>query len=439
MNELLVEGLPHSREAEEAVLGACIINPEVLPLVAGIITHPDDFYLIRNRLVWNSLNSLSRKHEPIDYLTIQVELGDKLMDVGGPAYITTLVSQCPTSLNAESYAREVHRSGIKRRLISAAGEIANAAINFSVEEAVTRSLEAVHLASNGLIGGRGQDAEQLIAEHYERVTILANQDETPGIPTGYMDLDLKLGGGLQNGDFILLAAFPGGGKTSLLDCIAAHVAKTRFVDLYTLEMSNMSQTNRILAQMSGINSQVLRSGKLAVSEWPLYDAARHEFEKLRLRIDDTTPLSVPTLRAKCVQHKAMGELDLVLVDYAGLMHSLGSSEYEQNRTLSRDLKLLAGELNVPVMAAHQLNRKAHERAKPTMFDLRGSGTWEQDADIVMLVYEPTDEDRPMTQNGFEDRILEVVKQRNGPTGIIELLFKNETTRFESSTGRNIND
>lgn len=427
---------PHTREAEEAVLGACIINPEMVPVVGGVINQSEDFYIHRNRWIWDALQSLSRQQQPIDNITLAIELGDKLQEVGGPAYLTALINQCPTSMNAESYAHEVHRSGVRRRLIAAAGDIAHAALTLEVEEAVTVAIEKVHLASNGLIGGRGQDAAQLSAEHYERTAIRANQTEMPGVPTGYMDLDLKLGGGLQSGDFVLLAAFPGGGKTSLLDCIAAHVSRTRYVDLYTLEMSNQSQTNRILAQTSGLNSQVLRGGKLSQTEWPRYSEAIEKFAQLHLRIDDTTPLSVPTLRAKCVQHRAMNQLDLVLLDYAGLMSSVGSSEYEQNRALSRDLKLLAGELNVPVLAAHQLNRKAHERQHPTMFDLRGSGTWEQDADIVMLLYE---QEETVAQAGFQNRILEIAKQRNGPTGMIDLLFKSDTTRFESSARRDFND
>jgi replicative DNA helicase len=426
--------VPHSREAEEALLGAIQINPDVLPLVRGIIRKPEDFFIHRHRYIWTSICTLDDRHEPIDLLTIAEELkrNEYFEDVGGFSYLTQLVNQVPSSLNAEAYAKIVHGHGIRRRMITAANKIAGLAYDEAkiLEDVVSECLEEVQLAANGLAGGKISNASQLASEFYDRMEVNSKRKTLPGIPTGFYDLDILLGGGLQDDDFIIAAGFPGMGKSGLLETIIAHTAKIKWTGLFTLEMSNAQQTDRIIAQMTGINSQKLKSGRLQESEWPLLTHAIEQVDALNLFMDDSSFLSFPSLRAKCIQWQSMGKLDLVVVDYAGLMEAVGNSLYEKSCYLSRNLKCLAKELHVPVLVAHQLNRKAAEQNKPTMHNLRDSGSWEQDADIVMLLSEPKQD---ATDKELEPRNLEVAKHRNGPTGDISLAMRKNTTKFESTT------
>lgn len=421
---------PYYREFEESVLGGLFIAPDMLSQIRGIINNPKDFFIIRHRWIWEALCRLDDKRTVVDILTVADELGEQLAEIGGPAFLTSLINACPTSLNIEEHARRVHQSGVRRRVIDAANTTAQAAydLDLPIENVVSLSLEALQTAANGLIGGRSQNSRDLASEHYDRTDEAAKRKEMPGIPTGFTDLDILLGGGLQNDDFLLVASFPGGGKTSFIDTVAGHVSKTKHVELFTLEMSNLQQAERIISQMTGINSQRLHGGKLLDHEWPLYTHAVEEFSYRKLSIDDTVPLSVPTLRAKCMQKKSQGKLDLVLLDYAGLMESIGTTEYDEHRRLSRGLKQLARELHVPILAAHQLNRKGAEHEIPTMHHLRGSGTWEQDADIVMLIYEPKN---TVTTKEFKPRRVDLNKQRNGPVGYVDLLMRASTTKFEN--------
>lgn len=434
MLDQYVQVVPHSREAEEALLGAMQINPEIIPLVRGLIHKPEDFYIHRHKYIWSSLCALDDRHEPIDMLTLSEELDRKnqLAEIGGPAYLTALVNQVPSSLNAEAYAKIVHGHGIRRRMITAANKIAVLAYDEAkiLEDVVSECLEEVQIAANGLAGGKISNASQLASEFYDRMEVNSQRKTLPGIPTGFYDLDIMLGGGLQDDDFIITAGFPGMGKSGLLETIIAHTAKTKWTGLFTLEMSNAQQTDRIIAQITGINSQRLRSGRLNDSEWPLITHAIEEVDSLNLFMDDSSFLSFPSLRAKCIQWQSLGKLDLVVVDYAGLMESVGSSLYEKSCYLSRNLKCLAKELHVPVLVAHQLSRKAAEFGKPTMHHLRDSGSWEQDADIVMLLSEPKQD---ATDKELEPRNLEVAKHRNGPTGDISLSMRKKTTKFESTT------
>jgi replicative DNA helicase len=423
---------PHVREFEESVLGGLMIAPECISQIRGIVNNPKDFFIIRHRWIWEAMCRLDDKRAVMDILTIGDEMGEKLSESGGASFLTSLINQCPTSLNIEDHARRVHESGVRRRVIEAANQTAQAAydIDLPITEVISRSLEAVQIAANGLIGGRSQTSADLAGEHYSRTDEAAKRKEMPGIPTGFPDLDILLGGGLQDDDFSIVAAFTGGGKTSFLDTVATYIAKTKWVSMFTLEMSNIQQSERILSQMSGINSQRLRGGKLTDEEWPVYTHAIEEFSGLKLNIDDTVPLSIPTLRAKCMQMKSQGKLDVVILDYAGLMESIGATEYDEHRRLSRGLKQLARELHVPLFAAHQLNRKGTEYETPTMHHLRGSGTWEQDADIVMLVYENKN---VVCSKEFKPRRLDINKQRNGPVGYVDLLMRSATTKFENGT------
>ena len=441
-NEVVIESpsvplsVPFSREAEEAVLGAIQINPECIPQVHGIINRTEDFYIHRHKWIWEAICTLDDKKIPVDILTLSEELDrhGQLAEVGGPSYLTALVNQSPNSLHAEHYARIVHAHGVRRRMIAAANSVAQFSYDeeLEIEDVVARSIEEVQKAANGLLGGRAVDARELASMYYDEVEAQSNKTSLPGIPTGFLGLDILFGGGLQPGEFTLAAGFPGIGKTSFLDTIAYHVAKTYYVGLFPLEMSNKEQTNRFLAQETGINSQRLRSGKLQDGEWPILTNAVEHFAALKLKMDDTTPLSMASLRAKCVQWRSQGKLDVVIVDYAGLLDGVGKTEYELFSYLSKNLKSLARETGCHVLAAHQLNRKGREYEKPSIQHLRGSGTWEQDADNVLLIYEP----KESGTTEFALRSLEVAKQRNGPTDTIQLQMKRSTTKFYSVAKEN---
>lgn len=427
--------IPQSREAEEALIGSALINPDVVPEIRGIVTKLDDFYIHRNQWLWSAICSLDDRREPIDMVTISEELDRKnrLSEIGGSAYLTSLINQVPTSLNAPSYAHIIHNHGIRRRMVTAANVIAQKAYDESliIEDVVSACLEEVQIAANGLAGGRISDANKLASEFYDRIEKNSQRKSLPGIPTGLFDLDVLLGGGLQDDDFIIAAGFPGMGKTGLLDTIVENSSKTKWTGLFTLEMSSGQQIDRIVSQITNIDLQKIRSGRLDEREWPLLAHATEEVSELKLFMDDASFLGFPSLRAKCIQWKSLGKLDLVVIDYAGLMDAPGNSPYERACYLSRNLKSLARELHVPVLAAHQLNRKAVDRNKPSMHDLRDSGSWEQDADIIMLISEPST--TQMEDKTMMPRNLEVAKHRNGPCGDISLSMRMNTTKFESTT------
>ena len=426
----LSTAVPFSREAEEAVLGSVQINPDCISELRGIINRPDDFYIVRNKWVWEAVCVLDDKKAPIDLLTISDYLSSvgQLDEIGGSAFLISLINQTPNSLNAEYYSRIIHAHGVRRRMIAAANSVAQYSYDEKMEinDVVAKSIEEVQKAANGLLGGRAVDAGQLASTYYDEIDQRANDKTLPGIPTGFVSLDILFGGGFQGGELTIAAGFPGIGKTSFMDTIAYHVAKTYHVALFTLEMSNKQQMNRMIAQETGINSQRLRSGKLYDNEWSIFTHAIEEFGSLKLKMDDTAPLSMATTRAKCVQWRSQGKLDLIVVDYAGLLEGIGKSEYEVFSYLSKNLKSLARETGCHVLAAHQLNRKGREFEKPSIQHLRGSGTWEQDADNVILLYEPKDQ---TVNNDFLPRNLEVAKQRNGPTDTLNLMMKKATTKF----------
>jgi len=424
LNEIMtVPAIPYSKETEEAVLGSVIINPECISVVRGIINRPDDFYIVSNKWVWEALCSLDDKKYPIDSLTLSEELGDKV----NPSYLTGLVGQSPSSLNAEHYAKQVHLYGVRRRMIQAAGNVAGYAYNedLEVEDVVARSIEAVQTAANGLLGGRAIDVDKLASDYFDLVERRSQQTNLPGIPTGLIDLDLILGGGLQEGELTIIGGFPGSGKTAFLDTIAYHVSRSRHVALFTLEMNATERINRIFAQETGIDSQRLRSGRLNDEEWVKFTDAIADMESHALKIDDTAPLSMATLRARCVQLRSQGRLDLAIIDYAGLVDGIGKNPYEVASYISRSLKLLSQETNCHVLAAVQFNREGRQGETPKIYNFRDSGSWEQDCNNAYLLYEM---DMTVARE-FVPRRLEVAKHRNGPTGFVDLLMKKATTKF----------
>ena len=353
--------VPHSREAEEAVVGAVFINPEVYYDVAQFLT-ADDFYIHRHKWIWDAFTSLHEQRIPIDLLTVSDELDRRgqLSEIGGPAYLTSLVNQVPSSLNAESYGRIVEGYSIRRKMINAANQIASVAYNerTSVDDVMDEAEKAVFNVSERRLKHDLQPISSVLSEYYDRIDDLAKRpDEFYGVPTGFIDLD-KMLTGLQPSDLLIIAGRPGQGKTGFLLSIAKNAGLThkKHVAIFSLEMSNEQVVQRLIAQETGIDSQRLRTGKLQEKEWPLFTHAIEVFGDTHIYLDDTPAITPLQLRTKCRRlHMEFG-LDLVIIDYLQLM---GGDTRNDNRVqevsyISRNLKMLARELNVPVLAAAQL-------------------------------------------------------------------------------------
>jgi replicative DNA helicase len=436
--------LPHNREAEEAVLGSVLVNAEVFYDVAHFLA-ADDFFIHRNRWIWESFVSLQEQRQPIDVLTVSEELErqSRLQDAGGPAYLAALISNVPTSLHAEAYGRLVEETATRRRLLQSANQIARLAYQADtpIEDVVNDAEKAIFGVSERRLTHQLQPIKQVLSAYYDRVDYLArHKDETIGVPTGFIDLD-RLLGGMQPSDLLIIAGRPGQGKSAF--CIsaaknAAQIYKKR-VALFSMEMSNEQLVQRLIAQETGIDSQRLRLGDLRDDEWPLFTQAVGVLSDTSIYLDDTPALTPLQLRTKCRRlHMEVG-LDMIVVDYLQLM--TGDMRIE-NRVqevsyISRNMKALARELNTPVLAAAQLSRAVEQRADkhPMLSDLRESGSLEQDADIVMFIYRPEEyESDTLMRNMAEIRVS---KHRNGPVGKVELVFLKELAKFANAARREV--
>jgi len=436
--------VPHSREAEEAVVGAVFINPEVYYDVAQFL-NADDFYIHRHKWVWDAFTSLHEQRIPIDLLTVANELDRRgqLSEVGGPAYLTSLVNQVPSSLNAESYGRIVEGYSVRRKMINAANQIASIAYNekTSVDDVMDEAEKAVFNVSERRLKHDLQPIRQVMSVVYDEVDERAKRsDEIFGVPTGFIDLD-RLLGGLQPSDLLIIAGRPGQGKSGFLLSVAKNAAllHKKHVAIFSLEMSNEQLAERLISQETGIDSQRIRTGKLQEGEWPLFTHAIEVFSDTHIYLDETPAITPLQLRTKCRRlHMEFG-LDLVIVDYLQLM---GGDTRTDNRVqevsyISRNLKVLARELNVPVLAAAQLSRAVEQRSDkhPVLSDLRESGSLEQDADIVMFIYRSDQYDKDTVKQNIAEII--VAKHRNGPVGSVELVFRNALAKFENAATRMI--
>src|SRR3990170_938063 len=434
--------IPHNREAEEAVVGAVFINSEVYYDVAQFLS-ADDFYIHRHKWIWDAFTSLHEQRIPVDLLTVSDELDRRgqLGEVGGPAYLTSLVNQVPSSLNAESYGRIVEAHSIRRKMINAANRIASIAYDeqTNVNDVMDEAEKAVFNVSERRLKHDLQPISSVLSEYYDRIDDLAKRpEEFFGVPTGFIDLD-KMLTGLQPSDLLIIAGRPGQGKTGFLLSVAKNASLThkKHVAIFSLEMSNEQVVQRLIAQETGIDSQRLRTGKLEENEWPLFTHAIEVLSDTRIFLDDTPAITPLQLRTKCRRLYLEYGLDLVLVDYLQLM---GGDIRTENRVqevsyISRNLKVLARELNVPVLAAAQLSRAVEQRAdkRPVLSDLRESGSLEQDADIVMFIHRPDLYERDSLKQNVA--VFKIAKHRNGPTGNIELVFRSNLAKFENAATR----
>lgn len=427
---------PHNIEAEEAVLGSLLIDPDAILRVASFL-YPDDFYREKNGWIYEAILDLHERREPADFVTLCDELKRRgqLEEVGGAAYITSLIEAVPTAIHVEHYGHIVERTAILRRLIGAAGQIAGLAYKEAedVDEVVDRAEQILFGVSERRLTQELVPIKQVIKDYYDRIDYLyRHRDQPIGIPTGFRFLD-RLLGGLQPSDMIIVAGRPGAGKTSLVLSIAHNAAKKfdQRVALFSLEMSAEQVVQRLISAETGIDSQRLRLGEIKDDEWPLFVQAAGVLSELPIFIDDTPSISALQMRTKARRIHAEYGLDLVIVDYLQLMQGDGRAEnrVQEISNISRAIKALARELEAPLLAVSQLSRAVESRQdkRPILSDLRESGSLEQDADVVMCIY------RDVMYNSDTDKpnIAEILvrKQRNGPIGMVPLYFKERLAQF----------
>ncbi len=435
---------PHSIEAESSVLGGLLLDNGAWDRVSDLLSE-GDFYRYEHRLVYAALGVLINASKPADVITVfeQLQSQGKAEGIGGLAYLNSLAQYVPSASNIRRYAEIVRERSILRKLVSASDEIATNAFNPKGRLVSTILDEAeqkiFNIGEEGSRMKRGfQTMDTLVVDLLDRVQEMAdNPNDVTGVPTGFYDLD-RMTSGLQAGDLIVLAARPSMGKTAFAINIAEHVALKEGlpVAVFSMEMGAAQLAVRIVGSIGRIDQGHLRTGKLTDEEWPRLTEAIEKLRNISLHIDETAGLTASELRANARRlARQCGKLGLIVVDYLQLMS--GSSGDNENRAtelgeISRGLKMLAKELQCPVIALSQLNRSVETSPdkRPMMSDLRESGAIEQDADIIMFIYR----DEYYTKDACkEPGVAEIIiaKQRNGPTGVCKLAFIRQLTRFES--------
>ena len=431
---------PQSSEAEESVLGAILIDGDAITEISETLK-ASDFYKPANSKVYAAVLSLYELRQPIDILTVSEELERRgqIEEIGGRAALADLCDRTPTAVHAKQYAKIVERKAVLRGLISAAGRIASIGYEDPADaiEAIDRAESELFAISERRTVSGFTSIETLLSEAYDRLDHLhQNRGQLMGLRTGFTDIDSNTQG-LQASDFIVLAARPSVGKTSLALNIAEYAAvrEGKSVGVFSLEMSKEQLVLRLLSSVTQINSFKLRSGFLGEMDFPKIASAMETLSRAKIFIDDTASISVMELRTKARRLKMEHGLDLLIVDYLQLMQP-GSSGRESNRVqevseISRGLKALARELGIPVLALSQLSRQIEMRSdskEPRLSDLRESGAIEQDADMVIFLWRKTDRIEESDAGG-EAIDFSIAKHRNGPTGTGQLYFMKEQTRF----------
>jgi replicative DNA helicase len=430
------KSVPANLEAEEAVLGSLLIDPDAIIKIAAFL-RADDFYREKNGWIYQAILDLHERREPADFVTLIDELGRReiLQEVGGVTYVTSLINGVPTAVHVEHYAHIVERTSTLRRLIGAAGQVAALAYEEAqdLDEVVDRAEQLIFSVSERRARRDLAPVHQIMSDVVNRIEYLhSHKGGILGVPSGFGRLD-KLLGGFQKSDLIVLAARPGVGKTSLALGVAMNAAKHgQRVAFFSLEMSSEQLVQRLLSSETGINQQRLRLGDISDDQWSLLMEAASVLSETLLFIDDTPAMSVLELRSKARRLQAEHGLDMVVVDYLQLMRSDARNEnrVQEISYITRALKSLARELEVPLLALSQLSRAVEARSdhKPILSDLRESGSIEQDSDVVMFIYR---EDM-VKENSERKNIADVIvaKHRNGPTDTVPLYFEKELTRFK---------
>lgn len=439
MEEALIKRvMPHSVEAEQSVVGAMLMDKDAITTASEIISG-NDFYQSAYGIIFDSMVELFNESKPVDLITLQERLKEKDVpaEVASLEFVKDLVTAVPTSANVKYYAQIVADKSMMRKLIKLNEEIANTC--YAGKESLEAVLEKTEKAVFDLLQKRNTGEyvpiKQVVLNALDRIEKASkNKGTVTGIPTGFIDLDYKLSG-LQPSDLVLVAARPSMGKTAFVLNIAQYMAfkKDKGVAIFSLEMSKEQLVNRLFSLESQVDAQALRTGNMKDSDWEKLIEGAGIIGKSNLIIDDTPGISVSELRSKCRKYKLEHGLDIVIIDYLQLMTgSVGKnseSRQQEISEISRSLKGLARELNVPVVALSQLSRAVESRPdkRPMLPDLRESGAIEQDADVVMFIYR--DEYYNKDTEFKKQAEIIIAKQRNGPVGTVNLAWLGEYTKF----------
>lgn len=428
--------LPHSTEAEQSVIGSMIMDREAI-VAASEIIGAEDFYNKQYGVIFESMVELNDEGKPVDLVTLQDRLKEKDVppEVSSLEFVRELITAVPTSANIRHYAGIVAEKSTLRKLIRLNEEIANTCyagkenLEFILEDTEKRVFELVQKRNTGEF----TPIRQVVMDAMDRIERASkNKGAVTGIATGFIDLDYRTAG-MQPSDLILIAARPSMGKTAFVLNIAEYVAFKlgKTVAVFSLEMSKEQLVNRLFSMESKVDSQHIRTGQLSDQEWEKLIASAGIIGRSNLIIDDTPGITVPELRSKCRKYKLEHGLSMVIIDYLQLMNGSGRTDSRQQEIseISRSLKALARELDVPVLALSQLSRAVEQRPdhRPMLSDLRESGAIEQDADVVMFIYREDYYKRDAERNDVAEIII--AKQRNGPIGTVELAYLPNYTKF----------
>jgi len=435
---------PHSIEAEQSLLGGLLIDNEALDKVADVVS-VSDFYRQDHQIIYQHIHQLIERSQPADIVTVgeSLESNAELNTVGGLEYLGLLAENTPTAANIRGYAQIVRERSIMRNLVQVGTEIVDSALSPQgrdaqqlLDESESKIFQIAEAGKNDRIGFT--DIKELLPQVAERIDQLFQRDnpsDVTGVPTGYKDLDMMTSG-LQPGDLVIIAGRPSMGKTSLALNIAEYVAIDTGLPaaIFSMEMASTQLVSRLIGSVGKLNQHKMRTGQLDDNDWEKLSYALGQLNEAPIFIDEGSALNPYEVRARARRlHKQCGKLGLVVIDYLQLMETAGSSENRATEIseISRSLKSLAKELNVPVVALSQLNRSVEQRPdkRPVMSDLRESGAIEQDADVIMFIYRDEVYNPETPDKGVAEIIL--AKQRNGPVGRVKLTFLGEFTKFEN--------
>jgi replicative DNA helicase len=426
---------PHNLEAEQSALGSILLDRDAIIRVETIL-RPEDFYQPAHGMIYQAMRDLYNRREPTDILTLSDELGrrSQLDSVGGLAYLSSLIESVPTAVHVEYYSRIVERTSAQRRLIQAGAEVVSIGYreDLEIEDALDQAERSIFGVAQRRLTKEFTKIDEVLEGFFDRLGERREQrDALVGVPTGFSDLD-KLTGGLQRSDLIIVAARPGFGKSALAlgFAYAAAVQHDRIVGIFSLEMPADQLVQRLVAAETGVDSHRLRMGHIEDNEWERVVRAFGRLSNSPMYVDDSGMLSISDVRTKARRLQAEHGLDLLIVDYLQLMQGRRTENRVQEiAEISRGLKSLARELDVPVVALSQLSRAIESRTghRPQLSDLRESGSIEQDADIVMFIHREDKFDHESEKKNLAEVI--VAKHRNGPIGSIPLRFFENNARF----------
>jgi len=441
---------PQAMDVEQAVLGAMLIEPEAIPRAIEILTE-DAFYDVRHRKIYAAMTALFERAHPVDLITLTDEMKrrEEIEQVGGPYYLTELTTGVASAANVEYHARIIAEKSLLRKMIETMTGLIGAAYDPSSDafDLLDQAESEIFRISESQLRRAATSMSEVLKETLQRLDhIHGREGGITGIPSGFSKLD-ELTAGWQRSDLIIIAARPSMGKTafalSLARNAALHPERPTGVAIFSLEMSAQQLAQRLLTSEARVDAQLARTGRLRDKDWPRLARAAGQLSKAPIFIDDTPGLSILELRAKCRRLKAEHDIGLVVVDYLQLMHgtivSKNANREQEIAQISRSLKSLAKELDVPVLALSQLSRAVETRGgdkRPQLSDLRESGSIEQDADVVAFIYRAERYGITVDENGNStEGLAEIIigKQRNGPVGMIQLAFAHHHARFENLT------